>query len=94
MKIFPDLPAVAETLPGYEIAQWAGVLAPAGTPRDIVSRLHATIVKAVGTAKVAQQFAVIGFELVGSSPEEFTAHIKSEIAKWGSVVKASGASFE
>ena len=93
-QIFPDAPTIAETLPGYEIAQWAGVLAPAGTPGDIVSRLHTTIVKAVGTAKVAQQFAVIGFDLVGSSPEEFAAKIKADVAKWGRVVKASGVSLE
>jgi tripartite-type tricarboxylate transporter receptor subunit TctC len=93
-KIFPDLPAIAETLPGYEIAQWVGVLAPAGTPREIVSSLHTTIVKAIGTAKVAQQFAAVGSERVGSSPEEFSAHIKAEIAKWGKVVKDSNVLLE
>jgi len=86
-KIFPDLPAIAETLPGYEIAQWVGVLAPAGTPRDIVSSLHATIAKAVGTTKVALQFAAVGSQRIGNSPEEFAAHIKAEIAKWGKVTR-------
>ena len=86
-KIFPQLPAIAETLPGYEIAQWVGVLAPASTPRDIVSILHTTIAKAIGTAKVTQQFAAAGSQPVGSSPEEFAAHIKAEIAKWENVVK-------
>jgi tripartite-type tricarboxylate transporter receptor subunit TctC len=93
-KIFPDLPAIAETLPGYEIAQWVGVLAPAGTPKDIVSSLHATIAKAVGTTKVAQQFATAGSELIGGSPEEFTAHIKAEIAKWRKVLKGSNVPLE
>jgi len=88
-KIFPDLPAIAETLPGYEIAQWVGVLAPAATPRDILSSVHATIVKALGTAKVEQQFAAMGSERIVSSQEEFAAHIRSEIAKWRKVLKGS-----
>lgn len=86
-KIFPELPAIAETLPGYEIAQWVGVLAPANTPRDIVSIVHTTVVKAIGTAKVAQQFAAAGSQPVGNTPEEFAAHIKAEIAKWERVTK-------
>jgi tripartite-type tricarboxylate transporter receptor subunit TctC len=85
-KIFPELPAIAETLPGYEIAQWVGVLAPAGTPKDIVSTLHATFVRAISTTKVTQQFAAAGSQAVGNSPEEFAAHIKAEIAKWQKVV--------
>lgn len=86
-KIFPELPAIAETLPGYEIAQWVGVLAPANTPRDIVSIVHTTVVKAIGTAKVAQQFAAAGSQPVGNTPEEFAAHIKAEIAKWEKVTR-------
>jgi len=90
-KIFPDLPTVAETLPGYEIAQWVGVLAPAGTPSDIVSSLHTTIVNAVSTPKVTQRFAAMGTNRIGNSPEEFAAHIKAEIAKWRKVLKGSSA---
>jgi tripartite-type tricarboxylate transporter receptor subunit TctC len=93
-RVFPDLPAIAETLPGYEIAQWVGVLAPAATPRDLVSSLHAAIVKALGTAKVAQQFAEVGSERIVSSPEEFAAHIRTEIAKWGKVIKSSNMPLE
>ena len=85
-KIFPQLPAIAETLPGYEISQWVGVLAPAGTPKDIVANVHATFVKAISSTKVAQQFAAAGSQPVGNSPEEFAAHIKAEIAKWQKVV--------
>jgi tripartite-type tricarboxylate transporter receptor subunit TctC len=93
-KVFPDLPAIAETLPGYEIAQWVGVLAPAGTAKDIVSSLHSTIVKALGTPKVAQQFAAVGSELIASSPDEFSAYIRAEIAKWGRVLKGSNVPLE
>ncbi len=86
-KIFPELPAIAETLPGYAIAQWVGVLAPANTPKDIVATLHTTFVKAISTAKVTQQFAAAGSQPVGNSPEAFAAHIKAEIVKWQKVVK-------
>ena len=85
-KIFPELPAIAETLPGYEISQWVGVLAPAGTPREIVTTIHSTLVKAISPAKVAQQFASVGSQPVGNTPDEFAAHIKTEIAKWQKVV--------
>jgi tripartite-type tricarboxylate transporter receptor subunit TctC len=85
-KIFPELPAIAETLPGYEIAQWVGLLAPAHTPRDIITTLHANVVKAISTPKAAQQFAAAGSQVVGSTPEEFAARIRSEIARWEKVV--------
>jgi tripartite-type tricarboxylate transporter receptor subunit TctC len=85
-KIFPELPAIAETLPGYEISQWVGMLAPANTPRDIIHTLHAATVKAIGGVKAAQQFAGVGSQPVGNSPEEFAAHIRAEIAKWEKVV--------
>ena len=86
-KIFPELPAIAETLPGYAISQWVGLLAPASTPRELVALLHTTLVKAVNTPKVMQQFAAAGSQPVANSPDEFAAHIKSEIAKWSQVTK-------
>ena len=86
-KIFPQLPAIAETLPGYEITQWVGLLAPATTPRDIILALHAALVKAIGSAKVTQQFVAAGSQPIANSPEEFAAHIKAEIAKWEIVTK-------
>jgi tripartite-type tricarboxylate transporter receptor subunit TctC len=89
-KSFPELPTIAETLPGYEVIQWFGVLAPAVTPNEIVSRLHAEIAKAVGNPKVAELLAAVGTEPVSNSPEEFVAYIKAEIGKWRNVVKASG----
>ena len=86
-KIFPELPSIGETLPGYAIAQWVGLLAPAGTPRDIVTQLHSTVVKAINTPKAAQQFAQAGSQTVGNTPDEFALHIRSEIAKWERVVR-------
>lgn len=93
-KTFPDLPTIGETLPGYDVTQWFGVLAPAGTHHDIVSRLQAEVVKAVRNARVAEQLAAVGSEPISSSPEEFAAHLKAEIAKWGRVVKVAGMSLE
>ncbi len=86
----PEVPTVAETLPGYESAQWYGVLAPAGTSREIVARLHAEIVRALKHSDVKDRLAADGAEPVGSSPEEFAAFIKSEIDKWARVARAAG----
>ena len=93
-RVFPGLPTVGETLPGYAIAQWVGVLAPAGTPREIIAALHATIAKVLGTAKVTEQFASAGSERIASTPEEFSAHIRTEIAKWQQVLKGSRVALE
>jgi tripartite-type tricarboxylate transporter receptor subunit TctC len=88
----PDVPTIAESgFPGFEARSWFGVLAPAATPRPIISRLHADIVKSLQHPDVKQRLTGIGFDVVGSTPEEFAAYIKSEITKWAKVVKASGA---
>lgn len=89
-KMSPALPTISETLPGIEVSAWYGILVPAGTPKDVVTRLHAEIVKAIGTPKVAQQIAKVGLQPVTSSPEELSAYIKAELARWGEVVKATG----
>jgi tripartite-type tricarboxylate transporter receptor subunit TctC len=86
----PEVPTIAESLPGYDSTQWYGVLAPAGTPREIVARLHDEIVRALRTPEVMQRLAADGAEPVGSSPEEFAAFIKSEIDKWARVASAAG----
>jgi len=90
MKALPGLPTIAETLPGYDVTQWMGILAPANTPNDIVSRLNAEIVKAVANPKVAAQLADVGADPQTTSPDEFAAYIKREISKWSKVVKAAG----
>ena len=89
-KSFPGLPTIGETLPGYAVTQWLGVLAPATTPNEIVSRLHAEIVKVVSNPKVSAQLENVGADPTTTTPAEFLAYIKSEIAKWSRVVKASG----
>jgi len=89
-RSLPDLPAVAEALPGHEVTQWYGVLAPAGTPAEIVDRIAGVIAKAVQSSKVAGQFSVLGAEATSSTPQQFAAHIKAEIVRWEGVVKAAG----
>ncbi|MPZ46534.1 MAG: tripartite tricarboxylate transporter substrate binding protein [Betaproteobacteria bacterium] len=85
----PELPTVAETVPGVEVSAWYGLLAPAGTPQQIITRLHAETVKAIADPKVAAAIRNAGGEPVTSTPAEFAAHIKSEIARWGKAVKAA-----
>lgn len=90
-EALPEVPTIAEAgLPGYESVQWYGVLAPAGTPREIVARLHAEIVRALQLPEVKERLAADGAEPVGDSPEAFAALIKSEIEKWAKVAKAAG----
>jgi tripartite-type tricarboxylate transporter receptor subunit TctC len=87
----PDVPTLAEAgVPGYDSTQWYGVLAPAGTPRPIVTRLHGEIVRALRAPDVRERLAADGAEPVGNSPEEFAAFIRAEIAKWAKVAKAAG----
>ncbi len=89
----PGLPTVSETVPGHVSTQWFGILAPAGISKELVARLHAAIATAAKSPKVVEQFAAVGSESIGSSPEEFAAFIKAEMTKWGKVVK-SGVSLE
>jgi tripartite-type tricarboxylate transporter receptor subunit TctC len=93
-KLFPELPTIGETLPGYAVTQWLGILAPARTPNDILTRLHAETVKVVSHPRVSEQLAGVGADPVTSSPDEFLAYIRSEIGKWTKVVKASGMALE
>jgi tripartite-type tricarboxylate transporter receptor subunit TctC len=90
-EALPDVPTVAEAgLAGYDSTQWYGVLAPAGTSRAIILRLHDAIVRALGDPEVGKRLAADGAEPVGSSPEGFAAFIKSEGEKWAKVAQAAG----
>ncbi len=87
----PEIPTVAESgLPGYEATAWQGVLAPAGTPREIILKLNTEIVRIVNSPDVRRQLGEQGYEPAGTSPEQFAEYIKTEITKWTRVIKAAG----
>ena len=83
----PDVPAVAETLPGFQTTLWYALLAPAGTPAAIVKRVHDDTVRIVRSRELTQQLESQGAEPVGGSPQELQSHIRSEIAQWTKLVK-------
>ena len=87
----PELPAIAETVPGFEVIVWGGVVLPAGAPKAIVARLNAEINKVLASPALKERYATIGYEVVGGTPQQFDAFVKSEIAKWADVVMRSGA---
>ena len=89
--MLPDVPAVAETLKGFEIDTWWGLVAPAGTPSDVVAKLNVAFVAALNSPEAKTRFAALMAEPVPSSPEQFGAFMKSELGKYEKVVKASGA---
>jgi len=86
----PDVPAIAETVPGYEARGWNGILAPAGTPKAIVDRLNKEIVLVLQSPEFLKQLATEGAVPVGNSPAEFASVIRADIAKWAKVVKEAG----
>jgi tripartite-type tricarboxylate transporter receptor subunit TctC len=88
----PDIPTIAESgVPGYEVDSWFGILAPAGTPAEIVNKLNAEIVRILKLPDVNERLAEQGAQPVGDTPQHFAEHIRKETAKWAKVVKASGA---
>lgn len=86
----PDVPTVAERLPGYQVDLWWGFFVPAGTPRPIVEKLNAEIQAALKAPEVRERLAPQGFNFVSGSPEDLRAYMKAEMGKWGEVVKKSG----
>jgi len=87
-----EVPTIAEQgFPGVEATAWYGVLAPAGTPKPVITRLHGDLVKILEQPDVVQRLDGLGFEIAATTPEQFGAYIRSEIKKWAKVVKASGA---
>jgi tripartite-type tricarboxylate transporter receptor subunit TctC len=88
--LFPGLPPVAAALPGYEAVSFDGMFAPAGTPAAIVNVLNQRVVQTLNRTDIKEKFFSAGVEIVGSAPGEFAAKVKSEMAKWGVVVKSAG----
>jgi tripartite-type tricarboxylate transporter receptor subunit TctC len=83
----PDVPTVAETIPGFAAETWFGIVAPAGTPHDVLAKLNAAARQALASPDIKARLAQLGMSNGSSTPEEFDAYIKSEIAKWGQVIK-------
>jgi tripartite-type tricarboxylate transporter receptor subunit TctC len=91
----PDIPTMDEAgLPGFEATTWHGLVAPAGTPSDIIGALHRAVVETLKDAGVQQKLAALGVDIAPDSPDEFAAYINAEIPKWAAVIKASGAKVE
>ena len=95
MSLFPEVPTLAETvMPGFEAGAWQGLMVPAGTPAAVVQRLNAEVNKALQSADMRDKLAVQGAEPLGSTPEEYGAYVRKELARWATVVKATGVTLE
>ena len=90
-QALPDVPAVSETLKGFAVDTWWGLVAPAGTPREVVTKLHQAFAAALNSAEAKTRFAALLAEPVATTPEQFGAFMKAELARYEPVVKASGA---
>lgn len=87
---FPDVPAIAETVPGYETYSWNALFAPAGTPPEVISTLQQAAAKALRDPEVVERMGQFSATIVGSTPEQLSEHVKAELAKWAPIVKSSG----
>ena len=90
LKLKPDVPSMAETIPGFDVFGWIGIFAPAGTPKPIVNRINAEIKKILSDAEIAKRLDDLTFQVIADSPEDLAQRIRSEYAMWGDVVKSSG----
>ena len=90
LAVLPDVPTIAETVPGYEALGWNGILAPAGTPKPIVDRLRGEIAKVVRSSEFAAHLINEGAVAVGNTPAEFTTVIQADISKWAKVIREAG----
>lgn len=88
---FPELPAIAETVPGYEVINWFGLFAPAGTPKNIVTRVNTALNQALQSPDLVKLLNSRGADAVGGTPESFSRVVKTDYAKWAKIVKESGA---
>lgn len=90
-RLFPDVPTVAESgVPGFQVESWYGILAPARTPQDAIRWINREVNKALQSPAVRENYDTFGVEPIGTSPEQFADHIRSELAKWANVVKLAG----
>jgi tripartite-type tricarboxylate transporter receptor subunit TctC len=93
--VLPDIPTVAELgLAGFDATTWHGLVAPAGTPPEVIQMLHRAAITALNDPETRKALIGLGVDVVGSSPQEFAAYIKTEIPKWRAVVQAAGAKLD
>jgi len=86
----PNVPSMAETVPGYDTEVWWGLLGPAGMPRDLVERLSHDFVAALNTEAVKERLSKLGAAPIGSSPKQFDEKIRADYGKWGPIIRAAG----
>jgi tripartite-type tricarboxylate transporter receptor subunit TctC len=94
MSALPDIPAIAETLPGFSSLTWIGVVAPPQTPRDIVDKVSADIAEAIGSQDIRNRFADLSAEPVGNTPQAAARFMADEVRHWRAVIKAAGVTLE
>jgi tripartite-type tricarboxylate transporter receptor subunit TctC len=91
-KLAPELPTMAEAgVPGFDISTWFGLLAPAGTPKDVIAKWNADVTKILGSSEMRERLTALGAEAAPTTPEQFAAFIARELSKYARIVKASGA---
>jgi tripartite-type tricarboxylate transporter receptor subunit TctC len=93
-KAMPDVPAIAETLPGFDVTAWYGFMGPAGLPREIVKKVHDDAVTVIRRPDFRERLDKDGIDPVANTPEQFAAEIKTDLARWGKIVKAAGAKLD
>jgi tripartite-type tricarboxylate transporter receptor subunit TctC len=94
LAAWPDVPAMAEVLPGFEVLGWWGLIGPPKMPGPIVARLHEEVRKALNHPRVRERILEDGAEPVGNSPEDFREFLRSDLIKWSKLVKETGAKFD
>ena len=90
----PDMQPVSKTLPGFDTFEWPGLVAPAGTPRDIVDRIAREVAQIVAEPEIKQRLATLGSHAVGSTPEEFGAFLRADIGKWTKAIREMNISID
>ncbi|HEY4065295.1 MAG TPA: tripartite tricarboxylate transporter substrate-binding protein, partial [Burkholderiaceae bacterium] len=90
----PDVPTVAETLPGYEMTGWQGLWAPVGTPAAIIQRVNAAMVKVVRSPEMQKKIRELGYEPLGSTPKEMADRIHAELGEWTTLIRQSNISLD
>ena len=92
--MLPEVPAISEVIPGYEVALWNGIMGPAGLPAPVVARLGSEMTAIVGSPDMRSRLAEQGSDPVGSTPQEFAAFVAAEQPKWAELVRISGATVD